>query len=59
LEFVSHIKIKLLLTTAFPAVTYGCNGKQIKDTVDTICIVRMNASVTKQIMPKHSVETLA
>jgi hypothetical protein len=39
---------------------YGCKGKQIKDRLMIPWTVRwMNASMTNQIMPKHSLETLA
>jgi len=39
---------------------YGCKGKQIKERLMIPWAVRrMNASVTNQIMPKHSLETLA
>jgi len=39
---------------------YGCKGKQIKERLMIPWAVRrMNASVTNQIMSKHSLETLA
>ena len=39
---------------------YGCTGKQIKERLlIPWTVIRMNASVTNQIMPKHSLETLA
>jgi len=31
LEVETNTKVKLLLTTAFPAVTYGCKGKKIRE----------------------------
>jgi hypothetical protein len=41
-------------------VLFGCKGKQIKERLMIPWTVRrMNASVTNQFMPKHSLETLA
>jgi len=41
-------------------VLYGCKGDQIKDRMMIPWTGRrMNASVTNQIMPKHSLETSA
>jgi len=57
LEISTNTKVKLLQTTVFPAVLYGCTGKQIKGRLMIPWIVRrMNASATNQIMPKHSLE---
>jgi len=38
---------------------YGCEGKQIKEKLTSWTVRRLHASVTNQIMPKHSLETLA
>ena len=60
LEVSSNTNVKLLQTTVFPAVLYGCKGKEIKDRLMILWRVRrINESVTHQIMPKHSLETLA
>ena len=58
LEVSTNTKVKLL-QTVFPAVLCGCKGKQIKERLMITWRVRTNASVTNQIMPKHSLETLA
>ena len=56
----TNTKAKLLQTTVFPAVLFGCKGKQIKQRLMIPWGVRrMNASVTDRITPKHSLETLA
>ena len=56
----TNTKAKLLQTTVFPAVLFGCKGKQIKERLTIPWGVRrVNASVTDRIVPKHSLETLA
>ena len=59
LEVSTNTKVKLLQTTVFPAVLFGCKGKQIKGRLMIPWRVRrMKVSVINQIMPKHSLETL-
>ena len=65
-EIIKHLavstntKVKLLQTAVFPAVLFGCKGKQIKERLMIPWGVRrVNASVTGRIVPKHSLETLA
>jgi len=59
-EVSTNTKVKLLQTTAFPAVLYGYIRKQIKERLMIQWTVRrMNASLTNQIMLKHSLKTLA
>ena len=60
LEVSTNTTVKLLQTTVFPVVLFRCKGRQIKERSMIPQTVRgMNASVTNQIMPKHSLETLA
>jgi len=59
LEVSTNTKVKLLQTAVFPAVLYGCKGKEIKERLKIPWTVRrINASVTKQIRPQNSLETL-
>jgi hypothetical protein len=54
LEVSTNTKVKLLQTTVFPAVLYGCKGKKIKERLMSPCTVRMNASATAQALPGNS-----
>ena len=60
LEHSTNTKVKLTVGSIFPALLYGTKGNQIKERlIIPWTEIRMTVSVTNQIMPKHSLETLA